>query len=225
MRVLITQPRNKEKLCKAFEEAGAELVTHFANADLVIPVVDEELPFFANNTEYLKSLGKTVMVGSENTVFHCRDKAEFNLFCRRHGFQTPRTWHMNCVVKPRFGKGSKGLMKFDHSFIVQETQFSPEVSVDYFADFEGNPVSVIPRYRLNVVNGESQDYKLVEGFDYDLIKRFGRELGLVGHNVIQGYWMASNVFIFGEVNPRFGGGSWMTFPLFNSPKWLVDNVK
>jgi len=62
--------------------------------------------------------------------------------------------------------------------------------------------------------------EFVPDFDLEPVKRLGSELGLVGHNVVQGYWTGKTL-IFGEVNPRFGGGSHLTFDIFNSPKWLV----
>lgn len=224
MKVLITSPHGKEKLVEAFEKAGATVVaTLLELPDLIIPTVDEELPFFALNREWFRLQGIEVMVSSENTVYHCRDKAEFNLFCKRHGFNTPRTWQMEAHIKPRYGKGSRGIVKVNTTHIIQEHCPFPEVSVDYFADLDGNFVSAIPRYRLNVVNGESKDMEFVSNFNLDTVKRLGKELMLVGHNVIQGYWTGEN-FIFGEVNPRFGGGSWMTFDLFNSPKFLTESL-
>ena len=225
MRVLVTSPRGKEKLVKAFEDAGATVVATLQELpDLIVPTVDEELPFFSQNREWFKSFGIEVMVASPFTVDTCRDKAEFNLFCKRHGFLTPRTWQMDAHVKPRFGKGSRGIVKVTKAFIIQETCTFPEVSIDYFADLNGNFVSAIPRFRLDVVNGESQAMEYVPNFDFDKIKRLGNELRLVGHNVIQGYWTGDS-FILGEVNPRFGGGSWMTFDLFNSPKALIGALR
>lgn len=223
MKVLITSSKGKEKLVKAFEDAGAEIVTSLP-ADLIIPTVDEELPFFSQNIEWFKKQGTQVMVSNPETIFHCRDKAEFNLWLGRHGFATPRTYQRNEILKPRFGKGSQGIIKVNpHKYIYQEdySQF-PEVSVDYFADFEGKAISILPRYRLGVVNGESTELKYVEDFDFDVIRRLGKELRLVGHNVIQGF-LLGNVLAITEVNPRYGGGSHMTFKDFNSPKWLVEN--
>lgn len=225
MRVLITSPKWKEHLVKGFENAGWTVVTSLLECpDLIVPTVDEELPFFALNREWFKSQGIEVMVGSEFTISTCRDKAEFNLFCGRHGFQTPRTWQMDAYVKPRFGKGGKGIIEVDKSFIIQENCPFPEVSVDYFADLEGNFLSAVPRYRLDIVKGEAQAMESVPNFDFEKIKRLGKELLLVGHNVIQGYWTGDS-FILGEVNPRFGGGSWMTFDIFNSPKVLMENLQ
>lgn len=222
MRVLITSPRGKDKLVQAFKDAGAEVVSSLP-ADLIIPTVDEELPFFADNKAWFNSIGTEVMVANEFTISTCRDKAEFNLFCKRHGFLTPRTWQMECHVKPRYGKGSRGIVKVNTSHIVQEHCPFPEVSIDYFADMSGRRVSMIARYRLDVENGESHAMQIVDNFNFYNVKRLGAELGLVGHNVIQGYW-DGQTFWFGEVNPRFGGGSWMTFPYFDSPRWLLEHA-
>lgn len=227
MKVYIDSPKNKEKLVQAFKDAGADIVSRlddlFGSYGIIIPTVDETLPFFANSREYFSRNGLITMVANEFTINTCRDKAEFNLFCIRHGFQTPRTWQMNAFIKPRFGKGSKGILKVNRSFIIQEECPFPEVSIDYFVDWAGNPISIIPRYRLNIVDGESQAFLLVDNFKTESIERLGKELGLVGHNVIQGYW-TGDTFIFGEVNPRFGGGSHLTFGIFNSPKYIMENT-
>lgn len=227
MRVLITSPRGKENLVRAFEQAGATIVASLLELpDLIIPTVDEELPFFAANKEWFLAQGIEVMVGSPYTIEHCRDKAEFNLWCQRHGFLTPRTYQRQEVLKPRFGKGGKGIIKVQASDYVYQEDMSqwPEVSIDYFCELRGQEVSIVPRYRLNVINGESHDMEIVPNFDIEKITRFGEEMGLVGHNVIQG-WMCEEVFMFSEVNPRFGGGSHLTFDIFNSPKALLENLK
>lgn len=224
MSVYIDSPHGKEKLVAEFSKYTRVDTQITIETTLIIPTVDETLPFFARQKEWFKAQGIDVMVASENTVYHCRDKAEFNLFCKRHGFQTPRTWHMNAFVKPRFGKGSKGITKVNTSSIIQEECEFPEVSVDYVADSDGTFISAIPRYRLDVVNGESQAFEIVPNMELTQIKRLGQELALVGHNVIQGYY-TGDTFIFGEVNPRFGGGSWMTFDIFSSPKFLMERYK
>jgi carbamoyl-phosphate synthase large subunit len=225
MRVLISSPRGKEALVEAFEEAGATVVrTLLEQPELIIPTVDEELPFFALNRDWFKSQGIAVMVGSDYTVSMCRDKAEFYRFCVRHGFKTPVTMQDMLIAKPRYGKGSRGIIRLDMSYIVQPIITLPEVSIDYFADLDANFINAIPRFRLNVINGESQDMALVTDFDLETVKRLGKELGLCGHNVIQGFWDGKEM-TFTEVNPRFGGGSWMTFDIFHSPKALMESIK
>lgn len=223
MRVFITQQRGKERLVEAFIKAGAEIINtkqSYVKPDLIIPTVDEELPTMAYLREQLP-----VMCSSEYTIQMCRDKAEFYRFCKRHGFLTPLTMQENMVVKPRFGKASKGIIKLDRSFIVQEDLSElPEVSIDYFADEDGNILSMIPRFRLDILNGESQKAEFIEDMDLSEIKRLGYELGLVGHNVIQGFYTKTQ-FFFTEVNCRFGGGSHLTFEKFNSPLWLTQHYE
>lgn len=226
MRVLITSPKGKERLVKAFEEAGSYIVrTLSERPDLIVPTVDEELPFFAQARDWFKQQGIEVMVGSDMTIAFCRDKYQFFQFCRRHEFKTPDVYMGDFIAKPRFGKGSRGIVNINRSYVVQDLiKDQPEVSIDYFADLEGQFISAIARYRINVVNGESQAMEIVPpNFDYETVKRLGQELKLVGHNVIQGFWDGKQM-TFTEVNPRFGGGSWLTFDIFNSPKWLTENV-
>lgn len=226
MKVLITSPRGKEHLVDAFKKTDVEVVkTLEEGVKLIIPTVDEELPFFAQARPWFNQQGIEVMVSNPTTIDLCRDKAEFARVCARHGVSHPRTsYGENFIVKPRFGKGSRGIIRPEHSHIVQETITFPEVSIDYFADFEGKCLSMIARYRLNVTNGESTDMQIVADFDYTDVKRFGEELKLIGHNVIQGFW-TGKTFIFSEINLRFGGGSWMTFDIFNSPEYLINSIK
>lgn len=218
MKVLITQPKGKEKLVQAFKEAGAELVNYIYQADLIIPTVDEELWLLSRSN-------LPVMCAEDYTIDMIRDKAEFYRFCKRHGFLTPQTMQENVIAKPRFGKGSRGIIRLDRTMIIQEDMSElPEVSIDYFADAEGTPLSIIPRIRLDIVNGEATDAVFLEGMDLTEVTRLGKELMLVGHNVIQGFYTKTQ-FYFTEVNARFGGGSWLTFGKFNSPLWLVQHYE
>lgn len=221
--MLIDSPRGKEELvaeCKRYAEV---VDTLSSDIKLIIPTVDETLPFFAKSRPYFNSLGIEVMVSNEYTISICRDKAEFFRFCRRHSFKTPSTMQDTLIAKPRFGKSSKGIIKLDRSYIVQPFIDAPEISIDYFADFEGNPLSIIPRYRKNIVNGESTEYELVKNQDLTEVTRLGNELKLIGHSVIQGFLIDKDI-CFTEVNPRFGGGSWLTFNMFSGVKWMISNV-
>ncbi len=230
VKVLITQPKRKQHLIQAFQEAGAEVLYRSSGAlpltqevNIIIPVVDEELEFFSLSKHWFASKGIKVVVSPTEAIRETRDKAEFNRFCKRHGFLTPQSMVGDFVVKPRYGKGSKGVIKLDRSMIVQEDLSElPEVSVDYFADMEGNTLSVIPRYRKDVVDGESTTAEFISDMDLTEVTRMGQELGIIGPATIQGF-LTKTQFYFTEVNCRFGGGSWLSFGKFNSPKWLIDN--
>ncbi len=221
MLVLITQPKNKEHLVQAFKDAGANVLNprgSYMTPDLIIPVVDEELPTMSYLSHQLP-----VACSKEYAVEMTRDKAEFNRFCKRHGFLTPQTMQQDVVVKPRFGKGSKGIMKLDRSYIIQEDMsVLPEVSIDYFADEKGNVLSIIPRFRRSVVNGTSTEAEFITDMDLTEVTRMGKELGIIGPAVIQGFYTKTQ-FYFTEVNCRYGGGSWLSFEKFDSPKWLTEN--
>lgn len=226
MKVLVTQPHGKEHLVEAFKAIGVELLDpkkHYRKPDLIIPTVDEELPTLAHLKPLFADNGVTIAISSEFTVNMCRDKAEFSRFLSRHGFGKPTTGQMEAIFKPRFGKGSRGQIKVDRSYIVQEIIDWPEYSIDYYKN--GDRLSIIPRKRLNVVNGESQEAEIV--LDPVLIndaKRLGEELYLEYHNVMQCFYNGKEIKWI-EVNPRYGGGSWLTFDKFNSPAHLVNSLR
>ncbi len=226
MRVLLTQPKGKDNLCNAFIRAGAQLTTELTpEVKLIIPLVDEELWFFSRSREWFKQQGIIVACSSEYAVSICRDKAEFYRFLRRHGFGTPVTSQFEGLVKPRFGKGSRGQFRIDRSYIVQELINAPEYSIDYFKDPDSGFLSITPRLRENVVNGESQAGTIVK--DELLIKeatRLGQELGLEYHNVMQCFYDGKRI-LWLEVNCRYGGGSWISFGVFNSPDYLVKKLQ
>lgn len=223
-KVFITSSRwGKDKLKKAFEDAGAEVVHQMSpEVKLIIPTVDEELCFFSNSREWFTAQGIHIAVSPEFAVYTCRDKMEFALFCGRHGFNTPHTRQMGgSLIKPRFGKGGKGQFKIDNSYIVQDfVDWMPEYSIDYFKDHD--ILSVVPRLRLDIVNGEST--KATINYSSRLVdeaKRLGAALGLEGPNVLQCFY-DGNTVVWSEVNCRYGGGSWLTFGEFNSPKFLIE---
>lgn len=223
MKALITSPYGKERLVGAFLE-HCEVVSRLEDdIRLIVPTVDEELPFFASAKKWFESKGILVTVASKDTIDICRDKAEFYRFCKRHGFDIPETAQFEAIIKPRFGKASKGQIRIDRSYILQEIVTWPEYSIDYYHD--EYTTCVIPRERLNVVNGESTEAR----FENSLVliaeaKRLGRELGLMYHNVMQCFFDGTRIKWI-EVNPRYGGGSWLTFDNFNSPQHVVEHLK
>jgi carbamoyl-phosphate synthase large subunit len=224
LKIYIDSPRGKEKLVEQFSKYGEVVKTLTTDVELIIPTVDETLPFFANAKMWMLKQDVRVMVNNEDVIYLLRDKAEFYRMCKRHGFSVVPTMQEDLIAKPRFGKGGKGLIHLDRSYIVQPIINFPEYSVDYFGDWQGNTVSIIPRLRLHVVDGESQDAQIAYHDPImDTCRRLGNDLRLVGHNVIQGFFTGRE-FILSEVNPRFGGGSHFTFTAFDSPRWLCDSV-
>jgi carbamoyl-phosphate synthase large subunit len=226
MKVLITSSKTKPRLVQAFKDAGANVVDRLeADVKLIIPTVDEELPFFSRAKDYFKSCGIAVNVSQPYTIDVCRDKAEFYRVCRRFGIPVPVTGQFEAIIKPRFGKGSKDIIKIDKSYLVQELISWPEYSIDYLADFDGNFLSAIPRKRLAVVNGESTAGEInLHPALVNWARKLGEDLQLCGHNTIQCFFDGEKG-LFSEVNCRFGGGFWITQPHYNTVQRLLNLVK
>lgn len=211
---------------------------------LLVPTRDEELLFFAARRNELEEAGMTAMVSSQRTVEICQDKYRFLEHCTENGFLVPEIYmgaKLEAVdtfpvfVRKRFGKGGAGahqvktrrelesvLDQVDEP-VVQEHVDAPEYTVDLFATFEGDVVSVVPRERIRVFGGESFVGRTVR--DEQIISeavRLSESLNLVGHNTIQCFHRDNGEVHFIEVNPRYGGGASLGFAAGAfTPQYLV----
>ncbi len=194
---------------------------------LIIPTRDEELGLFASVKDNLKKKGIYINVSSEQIIRTCGDKRDFCEYCKARSIPVPKLFKDTegvcypSFVKGRYGKGARFafkvlnrhqlqlLLSASQELIIQEYIDWPEYTVDYFADFEGKPVSVVPRERILAFGGESFVGKTVKDkFIIDSVIDFGTKLGLVGHNTIQLFYNKGTKEIrFIEVNPRYGGGA------------------
>jgi carbamoyl-phosphate synthase large subunit len=211
---------------------------------LLIPTRDEELLFFAARRDELEEAGMTVMVPSRRSVEICQDKYLFLEHCTEKDFLVPEIYEdtelekfdtFPVFVRERFGKGSVGTYQVEthreletvfeqlEEPIVQEYVDAPEYTVDLFADFQGEVISVVPRERVHVFGGESFVGCTVR--DKQIISesiRLSESLDLVGHNTIQCFRRDNDEVHFIEVNPRYGGGSSLGFASGAfTPQYLV----
>ncbi|MEO5360139.1 MAG: ATP-grasp domain-containing protein [Nitrospirota bacterium] len=217
---------------------------------LIVPTRDEELPVFAAAKDKFCSIGTTVMVSPPETITICQDKRLFVNYCLFHGIGIPRCYNISpdgviadCIsypvfVKPRFGKGSaktaradnedalRYLLKSEPEAIVAEYVRADEYTIDVFADFAGQVISVVPRLRLGVFGGESFIGKTVNNpVLIDAAARFSRILGLIGHNTIQCFLDDGEVK-FIEINPRYGGGASLGIAAgADTPRFLIKLLK
>lgn len=199
---------------------------------LLVPTRDAELPIFAKEKKRFKKAGVTVMVADPKTIAICWDKLKFVRFCISHGFSTPRLYDISkkrisyrfpVFINDRFGLGSRSAYKIKNldelNFfrrhiahpILQEYIDWKEYTIDLFSDFEGNVISVVPRERILTFGGESfigKTYKNSKLISES--KKLAEALHLIGHNIIQCFFNGRDVK-FIEVNPRYGGGSPLSF--------------
>ncbi|ACA60270.1 protein of unknown function DUF201 [Candidatus Desulforudis audaxviator MP104C] len=208
----------------------AQRICQRHDVKLIIPTRDEELPFFAKLREMFQNMGVSVMVPEVDVVRVCQDKRLFIEFCQTYGFSVPKTYastenitRFPVFVKERFGKGSKWAFRVDsiqdldyllHRLkepIIQEYIEAQEYTMDLFADFSGNVLTVVPRERLSVFGGESFIGRTRKNWDIiNEAVRLASTLRLIGHNTIQCFWHDGKVK-FIEVNPRYGGGASLGF--------------
>jgi len=213
---------------------------------LIVPTRDEELPIFATEKDSFQDMGVTVMVPDPSVVQICQDKHLFIDFCVSNGFFVPKTYsrddlfpvpELPLFIRGRFGKGSNTAFRADtleeleyllkkiDDPVIQECIDADEYTIDLFADFEGNIISVVPRKRLLIFGGES--FVGMTSKNWTLINeaiRLAKTLKLTGHNTIQCFLQGDKV-LFIEVNPRYGGGANLGFASGAfTPRYLVQIV-
>jgi len=205
---------------------------------LIIPSRDADVRFFSKNKEAF--LSTKVMVANPESVRICYDKLEFSDFLKQNQLPGIKTWQeispeikYPCIIKPRTGAASSGFKiinsekelreAWKEGLIIQEFVKGVEHTVDYFANFEGKALSIVPRIRLKIITGESKIGLTI--YNKEIIsqtKLLAEKLRLIGHNVIQCFALNDGSIKFIEVNPRFGGASNLSFAAGRpTPQFLV----
>ncbi len=197
---------------------------------LLVPTRDEELPILADARDRFAAAGTVVLVSTGDAVETCRDKARFDVAVRAAGLDAPAVYadpsaaRFPAFVKPRRGKGGRGTTRVDDAAglsaaieasggeaVIQAFVDAPEFTVDAFLDFDGRPISCVPRERVVVVGGESVVGRTVR--DPELVSatlRLCESIGLVGHLTVQAF-RTPDAITFIEINPRYGGAADLGF--------------
>jgi carbamoyl-phosphate synthase large subunit len=220
-------------------EAALVAACQMRRIDLIVPTRDAELMWFAARREKLAAVGAMVMVAPPTVVAVCQDKLAFADACVANGFavaevlRDPTRARFPLFARPRRSAGGLGAVRIDDAaalaslapfsnFIVQTFVDAPEYTIDVFADFAGQVLTVVPRGRLRVAAGESVVGVTVEA--PPLVARaaaLAATLGLVGHNTLQCFWDGGEPRWI-EINPRFGGGAALGFAAgADTPSLLV----
>lgn len=217
-------------------------------ADLLIPLIDTELPAMAAARTRLAAGGTLAMVSGPETIQLCHDKAALGRLLEDCGVPVPEMvtdlgelashgWSGEVVVKPRFGSSSIGLrfvMAAEASldpdlnleeFVVQRRVKGPEFSVDLFVDERGAVRSAFVREQLEFRAGETSKGRSVTNDSVReaavaAVSALPDPFGLIHADVILD--KDSGVPRVLELNARFPGG----FPLSHragSPaiSWLL----
>ena len=134
------------------------------------------------------------------------------------------------LVKPRFGRGGDGIYIGDQrknmkKMISQDFIEGIEYTVDCFFSRSGDPVYIVPRKRLSVVDGKSTKgvvikHNLIRNYIQDIARNIKFE-GPINFQFIEN---ENGKVYFLEVNPRISGGMALGFSATeNWIKLIVDN--
>jgi carbamoyl-phosphate synthase large subunit len=212
------------------EDFGVRIVELVSDGrvDVLMSTVAEELPGLIAVEHGLTRVGCATWFPPLPAVEVCLDKARFAVTMRDYGIPHPPTAttihasrHVPApfVVKPRRGRGSRGVafiddrrqmrqaLRNDPGLLVQSRLLGEEWTADVLVDRNGQLATCVPRWRLEVRSGIS-----VKGvtFDSQDVTRVCAEalaaVGLTGVANVQGVLDPSGHAAVIEINPRFSGG-------------------
>jgi carbamoyl-phosphate synthase large subunit len=194
---------------------------------LAVPTIDDELPVFAAAREAFRAIGVMTACSTETTATLCNDKYTTCRHLSAAGVPAARSFlpaqltdgmDLPLFIKPRVGRGAIGafpvrtpeeldfFLHYVETPIVQEYLSGPEYTIDVLCDFEGRPLSIVPRERVVIRAGVIDRGRTVN--DPRLIalaEAACKAIPFVGPINIQARMRGDQPVIF-EINPRFSGG-------------------
>lgn len=211
---------------------------------LVVPTIDDELAVFAGAAERFARSGVTVAVSPAATAALCNDKHATCRLLTAHGVAAAPTYlpadlpadpAFPLFIKPRTGRGGVGAFpvrsRRDLDFfldyvadpVLQTYLDGPEFTIDVLCDFDGEPLSIVPRERVVIRAGVVDRGRTVrEARLVDLALACTRVLRFAGAINIQCRIVDGRPVVF-EINPRFSGGIPLTIAAgADFPRMLVD---
>ncbi|RSD35150.1 MAG: hypothetical protein CI953_361 [Methanohalophilus sp.] len=208
--------------------------------DAIITGPEEEIIALSKNKDMFENEGILVLCPENKTVNICSDKYETYKFFKENSIPTPKHFeHFSnvqfpCIIKPRFGRGGIGIYKCEKREelefyidkvkdpVIQQFIEGEEYTIDLLADKEGNPLSIVPRMRIDTESGVSVKAKTV--YDEEMLyycKFICKKLKLFGPSCIQCI-KSSEGIKFIEINTRFGGGSVLST---KADPLIIQNLK
>lgn len=197
------------------------------NIDALIPTIDTDLLILSKHKE---EFGNTkVFISETDKIALCRDKRYTADYFNSVGLKSPHPIDdytkydegFPAFIKPKDGSSSIGANKVlnaddlklyaenTEDYIIQPFVEGTEYTVDIFCDYEGNPIYITPRIRLQVRAGEvlkteiAQDDCIISEMQA-LIKDY-KPCGAITVQLIRDSKTGDDYYI--EINPRFGGGA------------------
>ena len=197
--------------------------------NLAMPTIDTDLLMLSRSVEVFESIGTKVLISKLDKILICRDKNNTGKFFESCGLKAPKTYNnykeyfgpYPCFIKPKDGSSSINAFKVEdeeelsvyagqiEDYIIQPFISGREFTIDIFCDFDGNPIYITPRERIQVRAGEVlktqiyMDDTMINEAKV-LCKAF-KPCGPMTVQLIQDKNTGENYYI--EINPRYGGGA------------------
>ena len=194
---------------------------------LAVPTIDDELALFGSARDAFGALGVLAACSPEDTAQICNDKYLTCTHLRARGVSAAQSYlpgalpaglDLPLFIKPRGGRGGVGafavrsarelefFLGYVESPVVQEFLSGPEYTIDVLCDFDGAPLSIVPRERVVIRAGVIDRGRTVKSSVLiELANRVCAALRFGGPLNIQ-CRMRGDVPVVFEINPRFSGG-------------------
>jgi carbamoyl-phosphate synthase large subunit len=214
---------------------------------VLMPSSGYDVYSFSELRPQLEELGAQPVVSERKSLEVCRDKLlTFNQLFNEFGDFLPFTTTdperipgFPVIAKPRFGKGSRDVIRVDdetdlryvvskyEDMIFQELLPGDEYTVDVLSDLARKPVLAVPRVRMQTKAGISTRGRIVRNEKLEsLCKSMAGSIGIAGPSCIQVKTSLDGMPKLVEVNPRMGGGTiFSTLAGANFPKLILDMVE
>ena len=211
---------------------------------LIVPTIDDELPLFGGMRDAFQAMGVRVAASAQATAELCDDKFDLCRYLRTRGLPAAESYlpaHLPAAlapplfIKPRRGRGSVGaytirtrreldfFLEYVNDPVVQEFLDGAEYTIDMLCDFDGRPLSIVPRERVVIRSGVTDRGRTTDDRSLiDLAMACASTLPFAGAVNIQCRMTARGPVIF-EINPRFSGGIPLTIAAgADFPRMLVE---
>ena len=196
--------------------------------DMVIPTIDTDLLILSRNREVFERSGVKVLISAPEMIAICRDKYRTYQFFGECGLCSPKPvcsvdkyeGGFPAFIKPKDGSASINAYRVDSmeslrayagvikDYIIQPFINGKEYTIDVFCDYNGTPLSIVPRERIQVRAGEvlvtkiCMDQRMIDGARAicDRCKPSGPiTIQLIRDEEGKDWYI--------EINPRYGGGA------------------
>lgn len=215
------------------------------NIKLIIPTIDTELLVLAENKKRFEDQGIFPLVSDLDFVQKCRDKRLIHQFFDEIGFDRAEEYAEDNVQFPLFVKPSDGSRSIGIQLLHYKNELTDEIlsdpknmllqyispqentefTIDIYFNKNSEIISIVPRERIFVRDGEVNKACARKNAIIPIIKdKFKNISGLRGCITLQVFkHNLTNKIIGIEINPRFGGG----YPLSylagaNFQKWILQ---